>query len=288
MNLVRALRYGIVLGVALALSGCGAVKLAYEDGETFTLFWAARYISLDHEQETFARNRVRAWFDWHRTTQLPGYARLGAEIQSQVRGPVALADIDRLESNVRAQWHQMVDAALPALADLALMLHDDQLVRLEKKFAANDDTYRSDYVEVSPSQRKKDLYNRELDRVEYWYGSLSSEQKQLLRKTTDNLPIDPVLWLTERQTREQELVALLHQIIEQKPAREKVVQMLHDYALRVETSPDPARRAYIEALDRSRRQMYVTVANMATPDQRAHAVSKLQDWIDEFTGLSQS
>jgi hypothetical protein len=292
MRAFRNWRYAGVLQIAccglaaLLVAGCGAVKLAYEDGDTFTMFWVARYISLDAAQEAFARPRVEAWFHWHRTTQLPDYAHFAIDLQQRVRGPVTAAEMDEVQSQVRGRWHRMVDRATPDLADLALTLRTDQLPRIEKKFAANDATYQSDFVDASSPRRKKDLFNKELDRVEYWYGSLSAEQKAQLRKQTDALPIDPALWLAERQAREKEILALLRQVIEQKPPRETVIESLRSYALRLETSPDPGRRAYIDKLNKANLAMYLDIANMASPEQREHAADKLGDWIQDFDRLA--
>jgi hypothetical protein len=194
--------------------------------------------------------------------------------------------MEQIELQMRLRWHRMVDQALPDLADIALTLKAEQLPRLEKKFAANDQVYRDDFVEISSTRRKKDLYNKELDRIEYWYGSLDSEQKALLRKTTDALPIDPTLWLAEREAREAELVAVLREIVQQRPSREVAIQMLRTYTLRLETSPDAVRRAYIETLNRANRDMYLTIANMTNATQRAHAAQKLADWIDDFNRLA--
>ena len=272
--------------IALNLCACGALKLAYEDGETFTLLWVGRYLALDDDQTALARQRLAAWFAWHRKTQLPDYARFAAELSHRVDGPVTPLDMEQIELQMRLRWHRMVDQALPDLADIALTLKAEQLPRLEKKFAANDQVYRDDFVEISSTRRKKDLYNKELDRIEYWYGSLDSEQKALLRKTTDALPIDPTLWLAEREAREAELVAVLREIVQQRPSREVAIQMLRTYTLRLETSPDAVRRAYIETLNRANRDMYLTIANMTNATQRAHAAQKLADWIDDFNRLA--
>lgn len=270
------------------VSGCGIIKMAYEDGETFTLLWASRYVSLDRDQEALARARLTTWLHWHRTTQLPDYAKLAQELQLRLKAPLAPGDMEQIETQMRGRWHTMVERALPDLADLALALRAEQLTRIEKKFASNDETYQGEFVDVTSPRRKKDLFNKELDRVEYWYGSLSTEQKNRLRDATDALPIDPPLWLAERQAREKEFLALLHQIIEQKPARDVVIGLLRSYATRLETSPDPVRRAYIEALNRANRDLYLTIANMTTPEQRSHAAEKLGDWIDDFNSLAQS
>lgn len=275
----------LLVSMAL-LSGCAAVKFAYEEGDTFTLLWSSRYISLDKEQTAFARPRLEAWFQWHRTTQLPDYAQLAAQLQKQVDAPVTAPEMEAVEKEVRERYHRMIDRALPDLAELALRLREDQLPQLQKKFDANDTAYRSDFVDASPERRKKDFYTKELERFEYWYGSLSGQQKAALRRASDALPIDPTLWLSERRAREQELVVILYEIAQKKPAPATVIEMLGKYAARLETSPDPTHRRYIEALDQANRELYMNMANLMTAEQRQHAVEKLGDWIGDLETLS--
>lgn len=256
--------------------------MGYNNGDTLTLVWINRYLDLDRNQDALVRERIQAWFRWHRTTQLPDYADVAGDIEKRVSGPVTAAEVAALEVQVRLRWHRLVERTLPDATDLALTLRPDQFGKMERKFASNDDKYRADWVDISPARRNYLLYHKALDRVEYWYGPLSPEQRTTLHHAVELQPVDPRLWLNERQSREKELLILLRQISEQKPPRDTVIRLLGNYMARLETSPDPRHRSYIDALDQSNRELYVLVANFATPSQREHAAAKLQGWIDDL------
>jgi hypothetical protein len=268
--------------LGLTLTGCGAVKIAYDHGETVVMLWVDRYIDLDQTQEAMARQRVTAFFAWHRATQLPEYIELAARLQSEAERPVALDEVNKLEGELRERGYRSLNRALPDLTDIALSLRPEQLTKTAEKFNDNDRQYREDFVDVRQEKRRRDRYEKWLDRVEYWYGTFSAEQRDALRRLTDVQPDDPALWLVERQAREHELIALLTHIARDKPPRDEVTNDLAAFARRMETSPDPTRRAYYEALRASGRAIWVAVSAMATQEQRRHAANELSSWIDDM------
>jgi len=279
---VRALKIFLCVLLGLSLTGCGAVKIAYDHGETVVMIWVDRYIDLDQTQEAMARQRVTAFFSWHRATQLPDYIEMAGRLKVEAEKSVALDDVNRLEGELRERGYRSLNRALPDLADIALSLRPEQLAKTAEKFSDNDRQYREDFVDVSVEKRRRNRYDKWLDRVEYWYGTLNAEQRAALRKLTDAQPDDPGLWLLEREARERELVALLTHIARDKPPRDEVTTELAAFARRMETSPDPTRRAYYDALRASERSIWVAVSAMATADQRRHAASELGSWIDDM------
>jgi hypothetical protein len=279
---VRLLKTFGCLLLAFCLAGCGAVKIAYDHGDTVVMVWVGRYIDLDQAQEAMVRQRVTAFFAWHRSTQLADYIELATRLEVEAERPVSLDEVNKLEGELRERGYRTLNRALPDLADIALELRPDQLSKTAEKFSDNDREYRESFINVGQDRRRRDRYDKWLDRVEYWYGTFSSEQRKALRKLTDAQPDDPTLWLAEREAREHELIALLTHVAKDKPPREDVMNELAAFARRMETSPDPTRRVYYEALRASGRAIWVAVAAMATPEQRHHATVELASWIDDM------
>jgi hypothetical protein len=279
---VRTLKTLICALLVSCLGGCGAVKVAYDHGETVVMFWVGRYIDLEPAQESLVRQRVADFFAWHRSTQLEDYVGLASALQDEAERAVTLDDVNKLEDALRERGYRALNRALPDLADIALSLKPEQLAKTAEKFKDNDREYRDDFVDRSTFKRRHDRFEKWLDRVEYWYGSLTAEQKANLQKLTDAQPDDPNLWLAEREAREQELLALLSHIARDKPPRDEVITDLAAFARRMETSPDPKRRTYYEALRASGREIWVAVSAMATPAQRHHAAKELGGWIEDM------
>jgi hypothetical protein len=83
------------------------------------------------------------------------------------------------------------------------------------------------------------------------------------------------------------LLDLARQVQREKPPRERLIQLLRDYAARFDLPPDPGRRTQALALRRAAAELTVAIHAMTTPAQRADARQKMDDLISDVTQLSQ-
>ena len=266
---------------ALIVAGCGAVKLGYRNADMVGPLWLNRYLDLDSAQNDLVRHRIAKLLVWHRATQLPDYARLLGELQRRVDETLIAADVAEVDKQMMQHAQTTIEHALPELADLALTLKPEQMKTLQNKFADNDDKFRSDYLRGDTEKRQKIRYEKALDRAEEWYGRFDRQQRAAIRRASDARPLNNEFLLAERQRRETELVTLLSRIVHEKPSRDAVIALLKAYYERFEVSPDRERRAFQLALSHGSDEMNAAIANLATREQRAHAVEKLQQWIDD-------
>jgi hypothetical protein len=274
------------IACALAIAGCGLVKVGYRNGDTVGLFMINRYLDLSSEQEAFVKPRLHRLLAWHRTTQLPDYAAFGRDLQRQSMQDITLDQVEAFNEAGRRRAMTTIEHALPDMADLALQLTPDNVRALQKKFADDSDKWRAEFVKGDLEKQRNARYQRTLDRVEEWYGRLSSEQRDRVRQLSDARPMNSDIEFEDRQRRQQDLVALLTKIEHDKPAREAAVAMMRVYADHFEQNPDPDRRAFLASQRKATEEMDAKIQNMTTPAQRAKASAKLQEWIDDFTSLS--
>ena len=279
------MRLAAALVVAIGLAACGLVKTGYRNGDTVGLFMMNRYLDLSSEQKEFVKPRLRALLAWHRTTQLPDYTTLAIDLQKKAPQPITSADVTTISEQSKRRAHATVDHAMPDMADIALRLTPDNIKALQDKFDDDDATFRKDYLKGDADAQKKARYQKTLDRVEEWYGSFSREQKAAIRQLSDARPLDNEVLLAERQRRENDIVQMLVRVEREKPSRDAVVAMMKTVSDRFEHSPDPQRRAFVDAFHRATDEMNAGIHNLATPEQRAKAVTKLQEWIDDFRSL---
>lgn len=284
----RVAGFGLAATLAVAAAGCGMVKVGYRNGDTVGLFMMNRYLDLSSEQKEFVKPKLRQLLAWHKTTQLPDYAAVAAELQSKAHQQITAAEVAALGEQSRRRAFTTVDHAMPDMADIALRLTPDNIQALKTKFADDDRKFRDDHLNGDLDKRLKVRYEKTLERVEEWYGRFSNEQRKAIRQLSDSRPLDNEILLAERQRREQEIIAILNRVERERPSRDAVVAMMKAYADRFEQSPDPERRAFIESLHRSSDEMNARIHNLATPQQRTRAAAKLQEWIDDFRSLSAS
>ena len=278
--------FAIAATVALGATACGLVKTGYRNGDTVGLFLIDRYLDLSSEQEDFVKPRLHALLAWHRTTQLPDYATVATELQKRAQQDVTPAEVGALGEQARRRAATTIDRALPDLADLALRLTPANLKALQEKFADDDEKWRDEYLKGDAERQRKARYDKTLERLEDWYGRFSREQRTAIRRLSDARPLDNDALLAERRRRQQEVLALLTRVEREKPSRDAVVAMMKRFVEHFEDSPDPERRAFIDSLHRATDAMNASIHNLATPEQRAKASARMQEWIDDFRSLS--
>ena len=276
----------VALAVAASLVACGVVKMGYRNADMVVPLWLDRYLDLDSAQHGLVRQRLRSLLAWHRSTQLPDYARLAADLQKRMTQTITTSDFAALDKEMLRRAETMVDHALPDAADLLLTVKPEQVKALQKKFADNDEKFRDDNLRGDTEKRQKVRYEKALDRAEEWYGRFDRQQRAAIRRASDARPLNNEFVLAERQRRQDELVALVGRMVRDKPPRETVIALLRAYCERFELSPDRERRAFQEALRHATDEMNATISNIATREQREHAVEKLQQWIDDFRKMA--
>jgi hypothetical protein len=126
-----------------------------------------------------------------------------------------------------------------------------------------------------------------MQQAEYWFGDFSREQEAQIRQASDARPLNNALWLQERQKRQQAMIALLKKIQTDKPSREATMAMLRHYAESVFSDDGHgANQEFIDASREASASLAAFIINLTTPAQKAHAIKRLQKWIDQFQALA--
>ncbi len=275
-----------LLIIALTASACGLIKVGYRNGDRVGLFMIDRYLDLSDEQEQFVKPRLHRLLVWHRRTQLPDYVAFASELQRKATQPIDAGEIAAFNEQGRRRVLTMVAEALPDMADLALQLTPANLKALQDRFADDDAKWRKENMDGDVDAQKEARYERTLERTEEWYGSFDRQQRATIRQLSDARPFDNTILLAERRRRQRELVDLLTRVVRDHPSREVVIGLLRDYGDGFERSPDPDKRAWLDAYRRSTDEMNAAIHNLSTPQQRQRAAATLQTWIDDFNSLS--
>ena len=279
-------RLGVALLMVLAVGACSLAKFGYRHGDTVGMFWIDRYLDLSGPQKDFVRPRLHALLVWHRTTQLPDYATFAQSLQQMTSQPITADAVASIGRQARRRVVTSVDHALPAMADLALQLTPDNVKAMSDRFAADDEKWRREFMDGDVESQQKARYEKTLERAEEWYGRFSDEQRDRIRALSDARPLDNTIVFGERQRRERDLVALLTDVLQNRPTHDAVVASMKAYADAFERNPDPQQRAFLVSLRQSTDAMDAAIHGVSTPEQRTRAAVKLQEWIDDFRSLS--
>jgi hypothetical protein len=281
-----SLRMSLFLLVCL-LASCSALRLGYASGDTFVYWWLNSYVDFTDEQKPWVKAHIDNLFTWHRKTQLRDYAQLLSQIQQRLQGKVTPADVQTDYASLKKRALTVLDKALPQLTDLALSLQPQQIAHLEKKFVSNNESYRKDYLRGSLEDRQLFRYKKVMKQAEYWFGNFSAQQEAQIRAASDARPLNNDVWMAERVRRQQELLRILRKIQAERPSKETTAALLREY---IERSFDnftyAENKAFFDGSRDGMAQMTAVIVNVATPAQKAHALKRVQNWVDDCQALA--
>lgn len=273
--------------LACLLVGCSAIRLGYSNGESVVYWWMDSYVNFQAEQQPVIRKNIKNFFVWHRKTQLPEYAQLLSQWQQKLHHNVTPAEVAGQYDDVRKRMLLVVDKALPELTDLALAMDADQIAHLEKKFASNNEKYRKEYLRGDLEERQLHRYKKIMKQAEYWFGDFSREQEARIRALSDSRPLDNEQWLEERMRRQNEMIATLKRIHTEKPGRDAALRTLKNFvAASTEHFGDARRKAFFDESEEGTVQLVTGIINLTTPEQKAFAQKRVQQWIEDCHSMA--
>ncbi len=286
-DLAGTLRWILVVGLVLGMVGCNAVRLGYSNGESVAYWWLNGYVDIEGDQQPLVKRHLENFFAWHRKTQLKDYAQLFALGQQRLQQQVTPADLLADYDAVKKRTVLVIDKALPDLTELALSLQPEQLEHLEKKFASNNETYRKEYLRGDLEQRQLFRFKKVMKQAEFWFGNFTEEQEAQIRAASDARPLNNELTMAQRVRRQQEMLSMLKRIQAEKPGREAALKMVRQYAVAaLDYFGDPQHKAFADASNEANMRMMAVLINLATPEQKAHADKRLQQFINDCHTLA--
>jgi hypothetical protein len=276
----------LIIGIALAtLSGCVALRVAYNNGPQLAWWRLDGYLDFNREQTPAAKQAIDRFFDWHRSTQLGSYAAFLGTAQQAVLEPTTPAAVCRYSEQVRGKLDGAIDKAIVHGAELLPGLGERQFKALEARYAKGNEEMRSDFLQPDPADRLRKSFDRALERAEQLYGRLDEAQKSVIKAGVAASPFDPQAWLAERLRRQRDVVQTLRKLNADKADLDTRIAAMRTLNDRVEHSPDPAYRAYELKLVDYNCAFAAQVHNATTPAQRQKARDNLKGWEEDLRAL---
>jgi hypothetical protein len=279
LGLKFVLRGFVVAAVALLLSGCSAMKLAYENADTYLMWRGGQYFEFrGAAKEEYAR-RVQKFLAWHRRIALPQYAALADEAAARLARGLSQADLSWGYDAFQVQVRAGLRAAAAETAELLDALEPAQIASLERRLADDNRKFAKDYGLAKPAgERRKRRVERNVERMEDWLGTVSDEQLERIKLYAARAPLDEEGRDRERRRLQRELVLMLRA----GEARARLAEWAVNWEQRREPEYEKARRAHREEYQ----GMLLDLDRTLTAAQRAHAVKRLRDFAADFRLLA--
>lgn len=275
-----------LLALAAALAGCTALKLGYNTLDDVAYWWLHRYIDFTPDQTARVREDLARLQAWHRTQELPQLAVMLQGVEQVAMGDITASQACTVVTQVRQRIHAVVERAEPAIVTLAMELTPEQLAHLENKYHKNNADYRREWVRLSPAEQRDKRFKQFLERSETFYGRLGEPQRSALRRQLEHSVFDARRILAERQRRQQDVLQTLRKVAGQPVSLADARSLVSGYLDRAQESPDPAYRAYQQALIDEGCRTLATLHASTTTTQREAALRRLRAYLSDVRELS--
>ena len=279
---------GCLSALAILLSGCGALRLGYNQAPELAYWWLDAYADFQRDQDPGVRGALDAFFRWHRRTQLGDYAQLLARAQAEVQQPATAAQACRWYDEALARLQPMVQQGVPLLLGTVQTFTPRQFRHIERKYGKRNAEFVADYLQDDPEERTQASVDRAVERLETLYGWLEAAQKEEVRRMVLASPFDPALWLAERKARQQDILQTLRRLAAERPPAAESQAALLALVDRIQRSPRQAYRDYQQRLLQYNCEFAARLHNSTSPAQRMKAVEKLKGWEEDFRALAAS
>jgi hypothetical protein len=286
INRQRFLTRNAVIGMLLLLGSCSMLRMSYNQGPQLAWWWLDSYVNFNSEQAPHAKEAIRQWFDWHRTTQLPGYAGWLSTLRGQINDPVTPAQVCRWSEELHNIVAPALDHSLQLAAPLVPGLSEAQWRHIEQRYAKGNDEFRRDHLQPRAEERLEASIKRTVKRAENLYGDIDETQRRLIAASLEASPFDPEAWLAERQHRQQETLLTLRRLASESVDTEHIVTALRTLVGHIERSTDADYRAYQIKLTEYNCGFIARLHNSTSPTQRRHAHDKLKHWETDLRTLA--
>jgi Family of unknown function (DUF6279) len=258
---------------SLVLAGCGMIDLAYNNAPSLVANEIDDAFDLSEMQNSQLDSRLDQFFDWHRKQELIRYQQLLDQAALATADGITAAKFMQLNQNVRLALQRSLEKAIDSLGDLAVTLTPQQVENYRQYHRESIGEFEG-YLEKSAQQREIFRVDRNLDRLEDWFGDFNEFQESKITARLQQVPDIYEPWLKYREARQQALIGVLNRASTSGISRAELKAVLLDptteYSLAYEPQRQSYWQAYAEALE--------DINGWLTIRQRQHAANRLRKY----------
>jgi hypothetical protein len=275
-----------VLLATLALGGCSAVRLGYNNSPSLIYWWLDSYFDFDDAQSLRVRKDLQALQDWHRKAEVPLLAQKLKDIQTIAPKKVSSEQVCAIVSDLQTRVQVALERATPTISDLAPGLQSEQLEHMSKEFEKRNRKWQDDWIAGTPAERSERRVKQLVERAESFYGTLEDAQMAVVRTHIANSSFDGLRQFQEMQRRQKDALQVLRKIRAGEIPPSQTNAQIRGLLERTFKAPAPAYRRYMEQLTTEGCTAMAALHNSSTPEQRTRLVQTLKGYEVDARALA--
>jgi hypothetical protein len=270
----------------LLLSACSIVRTIYNQAPNLAYWQLNRAFHLDDDQAEQVKRNLRAFFQWHRHTELPVYAQLLARAAREAQGPVS----PELACERRAEFEKVgrrsIDKAVPMLAELLRSLKPDQIKNVSDFIDDFNEDFRDDFLSGDQAERDEAWGKYALKWTEFFYGRFSKEQRATFINGIVTGPLSAQDAYNEMLRTQAEFMRIVRQAVAERPPQAQIEQSLHTMFKDIFEPPTEARRQRLAKWINAGCMLASSTHNGTTAAQRNKVSERLLSWESDVRILA--
>jgi hypothetical protein len=259
----------------LVCAGCVGTSLLYNHADWLIARQIDGYFGLNRSQKTFVSSRLSGILANHRREALPRYEGVLRQAGERAADGLTADDLDWAFGQYDQLRADLFRRFATDGAEFVRQVNDPQVSRLkqtlQKRLAREEDLLRDD-----AAKRQAKRVERMLGLAREWMGPLSALQEQEIARLTMSFPDSLPSWYAHQMYRHEQLVALLESRQSDQTAARLEAWLVHQ-----DLDADPRFAEITAQMRRHITGLVISLDRSATPTQRRHFLSKL----DELTSL---
>ncbi|BCM24368.1 hypothetical protein ZMTM_06270 [Methyloradius palustris] len=261
------------------------MKLTYNNAPDLLYWWLDGYVDFSAKQKPLIKQELNQLQQWHRHNELPKYAELMQNTANLMQRDVTPQQVCSVFDSAKTHIEQLNLEIAPIIESIAPDLSVKQLAHIEKKFGVDNEKWRDKWMDENLDKREKKRLDDAIDRAESFYGSINSDQKELLLKSIQTSSFKPEVSYQRRLEKQQAIMLILRGIEQGRlsgtQANSKIQSFMHEM-----TEPeDPEYSAYIDQLATESCQTIASLHKSATPKQRKTLQENLKGYLNDLNVL---
>jgi hypothetical protein len=273
------LRLGLAISAGALLWGCHAMRVAYDNADTFLHWRAASYVELSPKASAELDQRIDDFLLWHRGKALPQYASLSADAARRVAAGLSPADLVWGYDAFVAQARESLHEAAVRIAPMLDRLTAEQVAQIEKRFAEDNRKFSREN-RGSEKERRIRRARRTVGQLEDWVGKLNKAQVERVRQMSEHVPVYDELRDHERKRIQAEFLS----IVRAHEAQKRLPAFVESW----EHGRDPVLSASSKIWRAEFEKMLIDIDRSLSAEQRAKAVARLRGFSEDFAALATS
>jgi len=280
--MIRIYRACFVVITTFLLAGCGAINFAYNNAPSFVGNEFDNAFDLDDAQQTQLDADLLEFFSWHRQHELERYRQFLDSAALAVADGLSVSEVLELRAEFMLAAQRAVTRMIDDVGPIAVTLTPAQIDHYQQYFR-DDAVDHEDYLQMSLQQREIHRVERNVKRLQNWFGEFSDVQSEKISLRLQRLPDLYPAWINYREARQKTLLSALRDAATDGLSTQQLKFILLDPASDHARAYEPARNAYWNAYA----QALEEISALLDKTQLEHAVSRLHNYSEIVTELMQ-